>query len=340
VTVMDSLEVQQPKAKSKSDPRAFLVSNALAIVTVAGVVTYGILRVAYFQFYNNFGLKPEDVGLGYIEVLGQSVTGMIILLLLSSIFLVAFIVIFRIWVEVGQGFVALIKTRTGKITVLILLAVGGVVWAGLTYAPAMTKRVGEILLVTLLIIWIISLVFEGFRRLKRFVTRDSRATRLDGPGTPLDEDIESVQNEDTDRASGQRTELLPNENLLSDRFFTRALIAAAILAPFVVLLSLLWIGNVDANRVAQGRTVREVLFGVIPVVSWGAETATVTPIGNDVAKVFIDSMEECVMYLGQAHGYVIVVEPDRSASETHKIPEAEVLVTIIPQRTSCGSSDE
>src|SRR5262244_803705 len=51
----------------------------VTVVAVIGSVLYGSLRIAYLSFYGQFGLRPEDVGLGYGEVLGQTVTGLVLL---------------------------------------------------------------------------------------------------------------------------------------------------------------------------------------------------------------------------------------------------------------------
>jgi hypothetical protein len=40
--------------------------------TAIGIFMYAILRFVYWSFYNRFGITPEEVGLGYIEILTRS----------------------------------------------------------------------------------------------------------------------------------------------------------------------------------------------------------------------------------------------------------------------------
>lgn len=58
---------EQPKGSSGID---YLVS--LGGFTAIGVFIYAILRFAYWSFYNRFGVTPEEVGLGYVEILTRS----------------------------------------------------------------------------------------------------------------------------------------------------------------------------------------------------------------------------------------------------------------------------
>ena len=66
--------------------RATGISAALA---VAAIILYGVLRIAYSVFYHGFGLTPDDLGLGYGDLLVQSAVGTVLLLvamlLLASI---------------------------------------------------------------------------------------------------------------------------------------------------------------------------------------------------------------------------------------------------------------
>jgi hypothetical protein len=64
-------------------------ANPLIGLTLGGLFLYGALRLDYSLFYGRFGIKPEDVGLGYGEVLSQSVAGLVvyavILLVISAL---------------------------------------------------------------------------------------------------------------------------------------------------------------------------------------------------------------------------------------------------------------
>jgi hypothetical protein len=65
-------------------------ANPLIGLTLGGLFVYGALRLDYSLFYGRFGIKPEDVGLGYGEVLSQSVAGLVayaVFLLVISVLL-------------------------------------------------------------------------------------------------------------------------------------------------------------------------------------------------------------------------------------------------------------
>jgi hypothetical protein len=65
-----------PEEKTLTD-RVTDVRTALAAL---GLLLYAVLRVAYSRFYGELGLAPDDLGLGYIELLVQSAVGAVGLL--------------------------------------------------------------------------------------------------------------------------------------------------------------------------------------------------------------------------------------------------------------------
>src|SRR5690242_13321534 len=93
----------------------WLVRNPIAALTVVGAVTYGLVRLAYSLFYSQLGLTPEDVGLGYQELLAQSAVSLIVLLvigfvlsLLAALAVAAYAVFYLIWyVALFQGMLTL-----------------------------------------------------------------------------------------------------------------------------------------------------------------------------------------------------------------------------------------
>lgn len=52
-------------------------------LTLLGIVMYIMLRFSYFVFYNHFGVSPEEVGLGYIEILVRSGPTLIVAVAIS-----------------------------------------------------------------------------------------------------------------------------------------------------------------------------------------------------------------------------------------------------------------
>ena len=51
------------------------IKTLLAVMTVVAAVTYGVLRLAYFRFYQHLGTTPEDVGIDRTLLLTQAVIG-------------------------------------------------------------------------------------------------------------------------------------------------------------------------------------------------------------------------------------------------------------------------
>ena len=78
------------------------------LLAVFGLALYAILRIAYGRFYAAFGLSPDDLGLGYVELLAQSAIGAVVLLAVFGLLIwccVAF------YVTIGQ---ALLDRHLGR----------------------------------------------------------------------------------------------------------------------------------------------------------------------------------------------------------------------------------
>lgn len=55
--------------------RDWAMANPLSALTGVGFVFYVVLRVVYSHFYGSFGIRLEDVNLGYAQIIAQSVVG-------------------------------------------------------------------------------------------------------------------------------------------------------------------------------------------------------------------------------------------------------------------------
>lgn len=64
----------------------------LPAVPVLGLIVYGVLRQLYALFYGSLGASPEEVGLGYSEILALSALGVVWISVLALPVLVAFAV--------------------------------------------------------------------------------------------------------------------------------------------------------------------------------------------------------------------------------------------------------
>jgi hypothetical protein len=93
-----------------------LLPNLLVIVSVVGILAYAVLRSYYSVFYGPLGVTPEDVGLGYVEVLQLSYAG---LFLAAAVFLIlaallTVLIILQLTLQYGyiKAYLWLLKTLT------------------------------------------------------------------------------------------------------------------------------------------------------------------------------------------------------------------------------------
>lgn len=52
---------------------AWVSAHTLAALTLIGLLAYGVIQLAYVQFYGRLGVDPDEVGLDYVHTLSQSV---------------------------------------------------------------------------------------------------------------------------------------------------------------------------------------------------------------------------------------------------------------------------
>jgi hypothetical protein len=116
------------------------VRNPVAVIGVAGVVVFGLLRLVYYVFYRHLGVTPEDAGFGYSDTLidaslvalGLAVAGV---LALAGLSILAVVLILSMGVGaalVVAGVVALVLVA---FVVPVFLLGGLVVWLPSVSAP-------------------------------------------------------------------------------------------------------------------------------------------------------------------------------------------------------------
>ena len=74
-------------------------ANLGLLATLSGLLTailYGFLRVAYSLFYREFGVTPEEVGLGQAEILAESLLGTLINFLFSLSLIVYILILLSV----------------------------------------------------------------------------------------------------------------------------------------------------------------------------------------------------------------------------------------------------
>lgn len=65
--------------------RAWLLDNVVASLSIAGLVVYVSLRWPYSIYYGSLHTSPDDVGLGYTQVLAQSALGVFALAAVAAL---------------------------------------------------------------------------------------------------------------------------------------------------------------------------------------------------------------------------------------------------------------
>jgi len=79
----------------------FIRENVAVTLTVVGLLVYTSLRLSAGIFYGRFGFTPEDVGLGYAEILARSLYTLILLTVYGGILIFA-----TLWLAASVAFVA------------------------------------------------------------------------------------------------------------------------------------------------------------------------------------------------------------------------------------------
>lgn len=112
------------------------ISGALpAVLAVGAALVYGLLIVAYSEFYSELGVRPSDVGLQYGPGIGGIAGVALLLVIAAAISLILFVAVRRI-VEAltgtelaRRGRRVVIAASAAVLVVCLLGAVGFAMWA-------------------------------------------------------------------------------------------------------------------------------------------------------------------------------------------------------------------
>jgi hypothetical protein len=246
------------------------VPDVRAVFAVLGLLFYAVLRIATSVFYGRFGLSPDDLGLGYVELLVQSVVGTSIVLVVALA--AAFLVICE-YVGVVAFFNDIFR-RQGtderdawsdlSSIVFTVVAVSGT-GSAITAAVGLQGVSGAMLTLAIAVV-LVWTTLRGVRVLSRGVLGAHRRRWL-------------------------------------------VLVAAVVLATVGFSIAAL-IGQArdDADRVFAGHPAAPAVFGV-RMTSWGAETATLSWTSDQVAPDLRRLTGRCLMYLGQSGGTSFFYDP-------------------------------
>ena len=274
---------------------------------VLGATVYGLLRIDYALFYGRFGVAPEEVGLGYFEVLAQSVVGTLMQILLQSLLVLVFIVSASLlWMGVKR-----IGQRGRR--VFGRFKEGG--WSSVRY-----------LLHRLLIVAVsVSAVV-----LLRMVNGTATVVVGVGAGIALawlfEHGVENpLRAPDTQPAVEEAPPPLWQAVRQEARRFARWALAVSVAVVLVVQLPLSAWRN--GTAVQHGEPSDLTSFSGLPFFpTFGAQPAAVSWLDGTPPASFMAAQGHCLMYMGSARGTTVLYDVD--ARQTHRLPSSALALSV------------
>jgi hypothetical protein len=275
------------------------LSNATAILTVVGVIIYGLLNVGYSAFYQQFGISPDEVGLGYFGTLARS-TGLVLIILSAALLATA-------------SYVSLIIARHARERLYL------------------TVRAAEL---ASLAVW---LKASNAKNQEAEPSKGAQQSTADDALTNaikwhLDMAArESVTARESARASWLRA-LTPVEGAPADRTYARTMARLVALLATIALIALLVIAVrgtciTRAESVQTGHPVAPISLLGLSLLAIHADPATVSPVGEAGQSAGLDALSgRTMMYLGQANGAVVLY--DAQNQRTITLPASSVVLQI------------
>lgn len=295
-----------------------MLAHTTTLLALFALVAYAVLRVVYGRFYGEFGLSPEELGLGYAELLAQAALAVAVLLVFQAV-----IVTFGVIIWIGL--------------LVELLADARRWWATRRGRPAPAREesaisdwVGATFVVAFVVVVLLSLVLgrraiAGYGLLAivlaslavgyvRLLARGVRHTRRG----------------------------LAGELMLRGRPATAwwrggaagIALAIAVLATVTLVVA----ADDDAATIRDGGPAHFTRLGV-RLVSWGAEPATLVWTGPDVGAELRPLENACLMYLGQHDGTLLLYSPHAPAPDTtYRVPSSLAAVRISPHKRCVRAS--
>jgi hypothetical protein len=269
------------------------VADASAVLAIFAVLLYAMLRIAYTRFYGPLGLTPDDLGLGYAQLLAQSALGAVALLSLS-LAAVATVVAMAVGMThlVRQDRLSLPIAAPRWVGQVLWLAVGALagvgssVWALSSDPPA----------------WAIAVMSPAFAA--ALVVGIDRVRR-------------GLAGELTIRAKPTRA-------------WWRAGVLATLIAVGLITTTVLSRqADVGVLVVQGGGAVHPSLLHT-RIISWGADAATLTWTTNPSDRALRSLAGRCLLHLGQFDGTLFLYSPSAHPPATYRVPAALAVVRILP----------
>jgi hypothetical protein len=284
---------------------------------VLGAIVYGLLRIDYALFYGRFGVAPEEVGLGYFEVLAQSVVGTLMQILLQFLF-VLFVVVYAslLWKGLkrigqrGRGVFGRFKEgawRSVRYVLHRLLIVA--VLVSVVVLLRMVKGTTTIVVVVgagIALAWLFGLGVENPLR-----APDTQPAVEEAP--PLWQAV-----------WGEATR------------FARWALTVSVVGVLLVLLPYWAFRN--GTAVQHGESSDLTSFPGAPFFpTWGAQPAVVSWVDGTPPASLMAAQGHCLMYMGSARGTTVLYDVD--ARQTLRLPSNALAISVAPSanddRSAC-----
>jgi hypothetical protein len=258
--------------------------DAGVMLTIAGILLYAALRSVYVLFYGRLGVQPEEVGLGYTEVLAQSVVGIMLVAAIQAAAFGGLYLAGRMLIAPSLAAGIVIQRRL-RPPVLVILLAGAVAFAAF-FAWVLTRPVSELLVVPLELLLLV--LFAGMVWAHRLSETDS--------------------DRDSSRIGAWRAGHMHARRMLGvigegvGGWLAAAVVLFAV-CVLVVFESLFIRTPFDASEVKRGlsRGGMRIRFLGFPVLTNRGEQARVW-FKSDVPPWLV---QDCLMYLGQASGTTV-----------------------------------
>ena len=273
------------------------ITNATAILTVLGVILYGLLNVGYSAFYQQFGISPDEVGLGYFSTLARS-TGLVFIFLSAALFATASYILLMVARHTRERphAAALMERIASQRTELDALRI---------WMLARSEEAKE----------------EGGGRESAQEPQTIEQALLEAQAQ------EKAAQAQLDAIRGGRLPRLANRSL--SRTLGRVAIALAIIGLVAgLVMAVRGISISRAESVKAGRPVGPISLLGLNLLAIHADAAIISPAGEaSKSSASLNSLSgRTMMYLGQANGTIVLYDPRNQ--KTLALPSSLVILQI------------
>ncbi len=258
-------------------------------VSFFAILFYGLLRFSYSLFYSRFGVTPEEVGIGYGQLLSQSAIGVSITFVITLMLVLGEALAVKAAMHETQGYLSRFSSEFDQVRnhfawTLLFLAYRPVFIGGLVLLATNPKGLAPTLGNALFFLGICSFF----------------AVRIH---------LQSV--------SAPQVEIKPSAPLIKKRTFVFLTLATIVAVLFGILP--FW-ARQDAIEVEGGRKVKTDW----PVDLWRGDPAAVYWLGDPHSCPPAVTPQRKLMYLGEANGVAVLYDVEQR--RTLRVPSGQIAI--------------